>query len=113
MALRAGARRKAPVIDGIGLKLYTENWDTIKSDLKDMLNQMFIHNQVSHQQKHAIVVRLQKSNGAPTPDGFRPTSLIITKYKILARIMTRRLRQIMADHLHSSQFCAVPGNSNL
>ena len=85
----------------------------IKSDLKDVLNQMFIHNQVSHQQKHAIVVPLPKSNGDPTPEGFRPISLLTTEYKILARIMVRRLRPIMAEHLRSSQFCAVPGNSIL
>jgi hypothetical protein len=58
VAVRAGAHNKAPRIDGIGLEFYIENWDIIKSDLKDLLNQMFIHNQVSNQQKHAILVCL-------------------------------------------------------
>jgi len=47
VAPRAGARHKAPGIDGLGLDFYTENWDTIKSDLKDPLNRMFLHNQVT------------------------------------------------------------------
>jgi hypothetical protein len=92
------------------LEFYTDNWDIIKSDLKDLLNQRFIPNQVSNQQKHASVVYLPKSNGDPTPDVFRHISLLTTKYEILVRIMARRLRRIMADHLRSNQFCAVPGN---
>jgi mannosylglycoprotein endo-beta-mannosidase len=92
------------------LEFYTENWDIIKLDLKDLLNQRFIPNQVSNQQKPAIVVCLPKSNGDTTPDVFRHISLLTTEYKILARIMARRLRSIMAQHLRSNQFCADPGN---
>ena len=113
MARRAGFCHKAPAIDGIGLEFYTENWVIIKSDLKDMVNHKFIHNQVSNQQKHAIMLCLPKSHGDPTPDGFRPISLHTTEYKILSRIMARCLRPIMAEHLRSSQFCAVPGDSIL
>jgi hypothetical protein len=39
--------------------------------------------------------------------------LLTTEYKILARIMSRRLLQVLQDHLHNSQFCGVPGNSIL
>jgi len=113
MALRAGAHHNAPGIDGLGLEFYTENWDTIKSDLKDLLNRMFRHNQVSTQQKHGMVVCLPKSNGDPTPDGYSPITLLTTEYKLLARIMARRLLPIMEEHLRSSQFCAVPGNTIL
>ena len=47
MALRAGARHKAPGIDGLGREFYTSNWDTIKEDLRDLLNQMLLHKQVT------------------------------------------------------------------
>jgi hypothetical protein len=112
-ALKTGARHKAPRIDGISLEFYTQNWDTIKADLKDLLNQMFSHNKVSSQQKHAIIINLPKTNGDPTPEGYRPISLLTTEYKILARIMAQRLRPIMKEQLSSIQFCAVPGNSIL
>jgi len=113
MALRTGARHKAPGIDGLGLEFYTENWDTIKADLKDLLNRMVLHNQVPTQQKYGILVCLPKSNGDPTPDGYRPITLLTTKYKLLARDMVRRLRTITEKHLRSCQFCAVPGNTIL
>lgn len=56
---------------------------------------------------------LPKSHDAHTPVDYRPISLLATEYKLLARIMARRLRPIMEDHLRSSQFCAVRGYSIL
>ena len=46
-ALRAGARNKAPGIGGLGLEFYTSTWDTIKEELRDLLNRMFLHKLVS------------------------------------------------------------------
>jgi hypothetical protein len=38
MALKTGGRNKAPGSDGIGLEFYTAHWDTIRTDLHDILN---------------------------------------------------------------------------
>jgi len=56
---------------------------------------------------------MPKSNADPTPDGYRPIALLTTEYKLLARIMARRLRRTMEEHLRNSQFCAAPGNTIL
>ena len=114
MALRAAARHKAPAIDGLGLEFYPENWDTIKSDPKDLLNRIFPHNQFSTQQKHGIFwCAYRNPVVTPKPDGYRPITLLTTEYKLLARIMARRLLSIMEEHPRSSQFFAVPGNTIL
>jgi len=42
-----------------------------------------------------------------------PFSILSTECKILARILARRLRHILADQLQNIQFCGVPGNSVL
>jgi hypothetical protein len=59
-AIKTGARHKAPGTDGISLEFYTQNWDTIKAELKELLNQMLSHNKVSAKQKHAIIETSQK-----------------------------------------------------
>jgi hypothetical protein len=80
-ALRAGARHKAPGIDGFGLQFYTANWQTIYPDFLELLNQMFLHKKITPRQKHGIIVCLSKSNGDRTPEGYRPISLLTTEYK--------------------------------
>ena len=41
--LRAGARHKAPGIDGLSLEFYTVNCETIGTRLLQLLNHMFLH----------------------------------------------------------------------
>jgi hypothetical protein len=89
-ALRAGPHHKSPGIDGFGLEFYTANWDMIRQDLLQLLNNMFMNN-ISSRQKHGIIVCLPKGNGDPTPEGYRPISLLTTEYKILARILVCRV----------------------
>jgi len=74
---------------------------------------MFLHKKITFQQKHSIIVCLPKSNRDRTADGYRLISLLTTEYKLLARITAHRLRHVLQDHLHTSQFCGVPGNSIL
>jgi len=112
-ALRPGAKHKTPGIDGFCLEFYIANWDTIKEDLLELMNQMFPHKNITPQQKHGIIVCLSESNGDRTSNGYRPIFLLTTEYKLLARIMARRLRHVLKDHLLTSQFCGVPGNSIL
>jgi len=112
-ALRSGAKHKTPGIDGFSLEFYIANWDNIKQDLLELMNQMFLHKKITPQQKHGLIVCLSKFNGDRTPNGYRPISLLTTEYKLLARMMARRLRHILKDHLHTRQFFGVPGRSIL
>ena len=108
---RAGARRKAPGIDGLSLEFYTANWETIHPELLRLLNHMFQDKHVTQRQKHGIIVCLPKSTSPRTLEDYRPITLLTTEYKLLARILARRLRHILADHLQNSQFCGIPGNT--
>jgi hypothetical protein len=112
-ALRAGARRKSPGIDGLSLEFYTANWETVREELLQILNHMFLNNHISPRPKHRILVFPPKSTNPRTLDACRPISLLTTQYKLLARILARRLRYTLTDQLQKSQFCGVPGNSIL
>jgi hypothetical protein len=46
MALQAGAKHKSPGIDGFCLEFYTTNWETIQTDLVQLLNSMFLHKNI-------------------------------------------------------------------
>ena len=110
-ALRARSRRKSPGIDGLSLEFYTANWETVRSELLLLLNHMFLDKHISRREKHRILVCIPKSTSPCTLENYRPNSLLTTEYKLLARILARRLRHILVDQLQNSHFCGVPGNS--
>ena len=112
-AIRAGARRKTPGIDGICLEFYITHWTLIQVDLTQLLNEMFLNKRITVQQKQGILIRLPKTQQRSTPDSYRPITLLNTEYKLLARIMATRLKPILAEQLSTGQYCGIPGRSIL
>jgi len=53
--LRKGGRNKEKESDDIGLDFYKTHWATIKDDLCDILNQMFLKRTVTTQQKLGLI----------------------------------------------------------
>jgi hypothetical protein len=60
-ALRAVARHKVPGIDGRSLEFYTANWDTIRIDLTEIINHMFLQKRTPPRLKNEIIINLPKS----------------------------------------------------
>jgi hypothetical protein len=112
-AMRAGAPHKAPVIDGLNLEFHTTNWDTIRIDLTELINHMFLQKRIAPKLKHGIILSLPKSHNSHTLDDFRHIYLLNNDYKLLARVLARRLHQILADQLSTTQYCGVSDNTIL
>jgi len=54
---------------------------------------------------------MAKSSEPTTPADFRPTTLLNTDYKILARIVAYKLHPMTAELLQPTKFCGVPGKT--
>ena len=87
------------------------NWETVNPDLIELLNCMFLNKHITPRQKQGVIICLPNDNGDGTPNGYRPISLLNTDYKIMARILARRLKLVMDEQLQHTQFCGVSGNS--
>ena len=68
---------------------------------------------VTSWQKHGIIICIPKRDGDNTPNGFRPITLLNTDYKILTRILARRLREVITEQLQHTQFCGIMNSSIL
>ena len=49
--------------------------------------------------KHGVIACIPKHDRAQTPTDYRPITLLNDDYKLLARILARRLRPLLADYL--------------
>jgi hypothetical protein len=105
ISIRSGAKSKSPGIDGICHDFYTTNWETVHPDLLELLNHMFLSNNITPRQKHGVLICIPKTDGDGTLNSYRKISLLNTDYKILARILAPRLKQVMASHFQYTQFC--------
>jgi hypothetical protein len=101
--LREGAKKKSLGIDGLSLEFYTANWDTISTDLVQLLNHVFLGKHISLNQKHGIVLSLPKNSNPRTINDYRPITLLTTEYKLLAKVLAQRLRRVVADQLQGTQ----------
>jgi hypothetical protein len=101
-AIKMGSRKQTPGIDGISLEYYLENWDLIWHDLLELFNHMFLTNSTTPNQNRGIIVCIKKDGEDKTPDGYRPITLLTNEYKILARILAGRLKQIVQDNITSN-----------
>ena len=75
-ALRKSNNNKAPGPDGIASAFYVENWETVKEDLRDVLNRTIEQETTEMYQNQGIIICLPKSNSKNTLEGYRPITLL-------------------------------------
>jgi hypothetical protein len=110
-AVKKGGKRKAPGLDGLPLEFYSANWNTIKEDLVHVLNSMFIGQATTQQQKRGIIVNLPKDLNPRAVTDYRQITLLPTDYKLLARIVAQRIKQVTGEQINDTQYCGVEGRT--
>lgn len=106
-----GKRRahKALGNDGVCQKFFKTTWETTKNDILAVLNQMFVEGKIAYQQRHGVIICLPKTTRPTRPEDFRLITLMNADYKLMARIITNRLRPLLSNLLQPSQHCGLPG----
>jgi len=110
-AVFKGDSKKSPGRDGVGLNSFKVLWEDIAGDMRTLFTQMLRDRQLLERQKQGVILRITKNARPHTPKDYRPITLLNRDYKILARLIAARWRSILAELLHPSQYCGVPGNT--
>ena len=79
--------------------------------MRTLFNQMLSDRQQSERQKQGVIVCIPKNARPHIPEDYRLITLLNTDYKILARLTVARVRPILVELLHPSQYCGVSGNT--
>jgi len=110
-AVFKGDSKKSPGRDGMELEFFKILWEDIVGHMRTLFTQMLRDRQLSERQKQGVIVCIPKNARPHTPEDYRPITLLNTDYKVLARMIAARVRPILAELLHPSQYFGVPGNT--
>jgi hypothetical protein len=108
-ALKGFGRNKSPGIDGLPYEFYLRFWDVLGDDLVDVYNNCITRGSLSFSQRTGLITLLYKKNDKLDTKNWRPISLLCTDYKILAKVLTNRLKPVLSSVVSPSQVCGVPG----
>jgi hypothetical protein len=107
VAVWNGKRNKAPGLDGIPTDFFLLAWDTVKTDILSLVNEMYHSDSLPALQKRGVVVCVPK-----IPRRTRFLTLLNADHKLFARILAARLKPWLSSLLHPSQYGGV-GNTNI
>ena len=110
-ALKGLQTGKALGSDGLLMEFYLAFWDDLRESLALVLNERFCLGILADSQRESLLRLIHKKDDKRLPANWRPISLLNTDYKLASKVITERLKSVMASIVHSDQTCAVPGGS--
>nr|XP_048333636.1 uncharacterized protein LOC125423443 [Ziziphus jujuba var. spinosa] len=100
---------KAPGPDGFSGIFYKSYWRIVKTQLIDMVQEIFRTKNIIRGVNKTMLVLIPKTKNASNLNQFRPISLCNFCYKIVAKILTTRLRPLMSKIISPHQGAFLEG----
>nr|GFC62486.1 RNA-directed DNA polymerase, eukaryota, reverse transcriptase zinc-binding domain protein [Tanacetum cinerariifolium] len=91
---------KSPGPDGFTFGFYHHFWSLIEQDVFDAVNHFFIHGDIPKGGNPSLITLIPKVPAANLVKDFRPTCLIGSVYKIIAKILANRLIGVLDNIVH-------------
>ncbi|KAJ9697646.1 hypothetical protein PVL29_006989 [Vitis rotundifolia] len=106
-------RDKAPGPDGFTIAVFQDCWDVIKEDLVRVFAEFHSSGIINQNTNASFIVLLPKKSQSKKISDFRPISLITCLYKVIAKVLSTRLRGVLHETIHSTQGAFVQGRQIL
>ena len=109
-ALTSFADNKSPGEDGFSKEFYQTFFDLLCKDLLNSYNEAFCKGSLSVSQKRGTITLIPKGAENLTElKNWHPISLLNIDYKILSKVLARRMENILPKLVHSDQTGFVNG----
>lgn len=102
---------KAPGPDGMSALFYQHYWSTMNRALIDMVQHFFRTGYLLKQINHSFIVLLPKVDHPVKIEQFRPISLCNVAYKVIAKILSCRLKGVLPALISPFQMAFVTGRT--
>ncbi|MCH85203.1 transposon TX1 putative 149 kDa protein, partial [Trifolium medium] len=101
---------KSPSIDGYGAYFFKKAWKIVKSDVLAAVHDFFDNGRLYKAANCTLVTLLPKSKEAKRIKEYRPISCCSTICKIISKILTKRMGEVMTSIVGQNQAAFVPGS---
>lgn len=81
---------------------YQECWEIIKDDLLEVFNEFYESSTINKCINATFIVLGPKKDNICDFSDFQPISLVSSMYKIIANVLSMRLRNVMGDLVSNS-----------
>ncbi len=101
-AIKLMARNKTPGIDGLPIEFY-QCFEFVVPSLVMVLKNVVKNRHMTYSQRLAVVSILFKKKDRTLLKYYRPISLLCADYKILAKVITERIKPCLKELIHPDQ----------
>lgn len=109
IALFKMPRNKAPGPDGFPVEFYIEAWDIVGQDMIQAVKEFFVTSYLPRGFNATTIALIPKIEGADHLSKFRPVSCCTTLYKVIARLLKKRIKLFISDAVQQNQVGFVKG----
>ncbi|GKV03082.1 hypothetical protein SLEP1_g15450 [Rubroshorea leprosula] len=100
---------KAPGPDGFNFTFFRKMWNEIKGDIVGFVQEFHKKGKLVKGLNVSFLTLIPKVKNPQRIEEFRPISLIGSLYKIIAKLLSTRLRSVMADIIGEHQMAFIEG----
>lgn len=100
---------KARDVYVFGTKLFKSIWSIVKTNVVEVIMEFFVYERMYEANNSTLTTLVPKDHAARTVKNYRSISYCTTIYKIISKILTRRIGCVMASIANQSQATFVSG----
>jgi hypothetical protein len=103
---------KAPGPDGLQAVFYQIQWATVKHSFCNLILDIFHNLEKVAEINDTLITLIPKVDNVESLNQFRPISLCNVTYKLVTKILARRLRNVMEQLVSPCQCSFIPGRNS-
>ena len=109
VALQSFQKDKSPGPDGWTIKLFIDLYDLLGANILKVVEDTHLFCKISACFNSTFIALIPKVDNPKTLHDFRPISLCNCIYKVITKVIARRLKDLLSDHISGEQFGFLKG----